>query len=162
MLKSSDAALLKNRIATTVKKLSTYKGNLPDTNSAQEVAAGEMFLAMEVKRNADSMLNAARNKCILEGVTFDTAKSELKGKDSIQLFDGEHIAVYVNVSEGPIVYPWLAVRSELIKHGLSSKDIDKIAKAAGKKNANAHKFSAVLKMASAVEPKVTVDTTTDK
>jgi hypothetical protein len=145
MLKSSEEALLKNKIATTVKRLSIYKGNLPDTNNAQEVAAGELFLAMEVKRHADSIVAAARENCIIQGVTFDTSTSVMKGKESKQLFDGEHIAVYVNVNEGPTIYPFQSIRAEMVKHKIDGEVIDAIFKAAGRKNANAHRFSAVLK-----------------
>lgn len=145
VLKTSEEALLKNKIATTVKKLATYKGNLPDTNKSQEIAAGQLFLAMEIKRNADSMLNVARALCIQEGVTFDTTTSTLKGKDSKQLYDGEHVAVYVNVSEGSVTYPEKAIRAALMKHGMSSDDIAKVFKEAERKNANAHKFTAILK-----------------
>ena len=145
MLKRSEAALLLNRIDTTVKRLTTYKGNLPDTNDPQEVAAGELYLANELYKKITARLKVAREVAILEGVTFDTEGSTLKGKDTRLLFDGEHITVSVTVSEGPVKYPHQKMRAEMIRLGMSAKDIEKVFKNSETKNKNAHSFYANVK-----------------
>jgi hypothetical protein len=145
MLKSSEAALLLNRLDTSVRRLTTYKGNLPDTNSSQETIAGELFLVDELHKRTAARLKAVREAAVLEGVTFDTNESTLKGKDSKLLYNGEHIMVTVNVSEASVKYPHQKIRAELMKLKIPPKDIEKVFKNSMVKNRYPHAFHANLK-----------------
>lgn len=145
MLTRAEAAMLADKRKATLTKLVRYKGNLPDTNDSQEVAAGELLLASEVKRYADTLLKAAQERALQEGVIIDKETSTLEAKDVVTLFDGKYVSVIVTVSQGATQYSGAGVRSALIKHGLNNQQIDKIMTSAATINKNKHAFIASIK-----------------
>lgn len=139
-------AKLKNKLDTSLRKLATYEGNLPPTNSAREAAAGELYLANELKRRADSILKSAQQKALIEGVIIDKETSTLQPKENRLTYDGEHTSVMVLVSTGALRYPVADIRTELVRRGMARADIDSLFDKVEKQNKHAHEFRAVLKI----------------
>lgn len=152
MIPSSVEAKLKNRMDNRLKEMASYKGNLPDTNSAEEIAAGELYLASELKKRADTLLKAARERAVIAGVTIDTETSTFQGKDNKVLFDGEHVIVSVSVHEGATSYPAKDIRAALVSMKMKQEDINLVFGKAEKKAKNAHFFTAALKTDKTTQP----------
>jgi hypothetical protein len=146
MLKSSQEVLLLNKISTQVKKLTDYgDAKLPNTNDAQEQAAGELWLASALQKAAGARFEAAQKHALIQGVTIDKTTSTMLPGPSRELWAGEHFTSLVDVRNGAERTNLKPLIMALLKCGVKQADIDKAMKMPGvvTRDRHAHTFHVI-------------------